>query len=372
MNLRKSITIGLVLLIVVLLTLPGIRWLNNNSKPDISASLLKGLSNRGDQENNALHMLAGSRLTDQGLVVAEIQKGKAANYYLLESMGLLLEYAVLCDNSNSVKQLLTIIDKYYYTSGDFYAWRIKQDEDDFPPEQATALVDDLRLIEGLSQAQTRGLGNYNRYFGRISDSIYRYETVNGHFVDYYDARMKEPAHRLSLFYINISALEALAASDERWKKPNQAARILLRNSPVNSEGFFPAWYDYQSKDYKYPQQINMVENLYSSINYSLAGGNAQAFAGFLKRELDQGAIYTRYYLDGTPASRDQSAAVYALAARFLDNMGQREDAALCMEIMLSFQINKYGILLGAFGDLNSLTVHSFDQLECLITLRRGE
>jgi hypothetical protein len=370
MNLRNSITIGLALMMIILVTFFCIRWFDNDSKSKISASLLEGSSNRGDQEIVALKMLAGPMLTDQGLVVAEIQKGKPANYYLLESMGLLLQYAVLCDKPDTVKQILTVIDKCFYTSEKFYAWRIKQA--DFTHEQATALVDDLRLIEGLSQAQTRGLGNYNRYFGRISDSIYRYETVDGHFVDYYDARMKEPAHRLSLFYINISALEALAASDERWEKPNQSARLLLRKSPVNSEGFFPAWYDYQTQEYNYPQQINMVENLYSGINYALVGGNPQAFADFLNSELDQGAIFTRYYLDGTPASHDQSAAVYALAARFLDNIGQREDAALSRQIMLSFQINKYGILLGAFGDLNSRTVHSFDQLECLITLRRGE
>ncbi len=317
-------------------------------------------------ENMAMDMV-GKQLIVENLVGNKIYQGNPPRYSLLESMGLLLEYAALAGNSDLFTAVLKqTINDFMSPEGYFY-WRVSLPEK--KGSTTTALVDDLRLIKAIYKMDSSKIKGESTVINRLSDSIFEFDVREGRFIDYYDG-MK--AKRLSLFYIDVEAMRALAGREQRWKAPYYQALSVLRQAPQNKEGFFPAWYDQVEGKYHYPEEVNMIENLYTAINYQLAGKDAVRFRHFLAKELMEGKISCRYYLDGSPVKEDESAAVYALAYRLFMLAGDGQYASQCYAKMLGFQIRDNSKLRGGFGDRVAQNVHSFDQLEALLTIRMKE
>lgn len=354
--------IVLALLVLLFILIPGYRGKAGN---DI-VSALKQVNPLCQEEELALLMVRESLVSEQGLIVQKLEGGYPSNYVLLESMGQLLEYAVLAGDENLFAGALKATFNSFKTREGYYAWRL----DGGIPEKATALVDELRIIRVLS-ALDRGR-EFERLGTELARAIYRYEVNGGKLVDFYDAKSRKSANRISLFSIDVPALEELSRRDSRFKGPVEQAKSILRAAPQDEHGFFPAAYDYEGEKYLFPPTVNMVENIYTSMNYLEMGGSIRAFKEFLEREIAAGRIYISYDRSGKPAVEAESAAVYALACQLFLKLRDQENAEFCYQRMLDFQIKDEGILKGGFGDRASLTVYAFDQLEALKTIRMKE
>jgi hypothetical protein len=329
-------------------------------------SALKQVNPVCQEEELALLMVRESLVSEQGLIVQKLEGGYPSNYALLESMGQLLEYAVLAGDENLFAGALKVTFNSFKTREGYYAWRL----DGGIPEKATALVDELRIIRVLSALDDGG--KYDRFRTELTRSIYTYDVDNGKLVDFYDAKSRKTADRLSLFFIDVLALEELSRRDSRFDRPVDQAKNILRAAPQDEHGFFPAAYDYREEKYVFPSIVNMVENIHTAMNYLEVGGRIEPFREFLEQEIAAGRIYISYDRSGKPAVEAESAAVYALACQLFLKLREQENAEFCYQRMLDFQMKDEGILKGGFGDRASLTVYAFDQLEALKTIRMRE
>lgn len=316
------------------------------------------------EEKQAAIMVKDKMVGEKGLIFQKIEQGKMMDAYLLESMGQVLEYADYTGNKKLKDETLRLVFKYFKTREGYLSWQIYEGK----LQKATALIDEMRILKVLMQGERNKANEY--YINVIKESLYNFSLQEGRWVDFYDARCREKADQISLFYIDLETMGMLAKEDARFAKPFKYAKNILMNSPVNEYGFFPQAYDYKRKEYIYNSSVNMVENILTSMYYHQNGGNIERFVSFLKREIDRGHIYNHYYYDSTP-SKEESTAVYALACQLFMQTGETLYADMCYAKMLAFQI-KEGDLKGGFGDLFSRTVYAYDQLEALKTIRMKE
>ena len=355
----KIITFGVLIILVFLVFATGCHSRTRNNL----VMALKQVNPVCQEEELALSMVRKSLVNEHGLIVQKLEGGYPSNYVLLESMGQLLEYAILAGNENLFAVALKTTFDSFKTQEGYYAWRL----DDGIPHKATALVDELRIIRVLSA--TGRNSKYKELTVDLAQSIYRYEVSNGKLVDFYDAESRKSANQISLFYIDVSALEELLKYDTRFSQPVKQAKSILRKAPQDEHGFFPVAYDYKESKYIFPSTVNMVENIYTNMNYLETGGDITAFKEFLEKEIATGHIYILYDRLGQPTVKAESAGVYALACQLFLKLRDRENAEFCYQKMLDFQIKDGGILKGGFGDQASLTAYAFDQLEALKTIR---
>lgn len=360
---KRNLTIGLGFLLLIILGIVFFYYLYK-SENKIAFFLLKQ-DFISKEEKQAAIMLKDEMIGEKGLIFQKIEQGKVMDAYLLESMGQVLEYADYTGNKKLKDETLRLIFKYFETREGYLSWQIYEGK----PQKATALIDEMRILKVLMQGERDKEAEY--YIDVIKESLHNFSLQEGRWVDFYDARCREKADQISLFYIDVETMEMLAKDDTRFYKPFKYAKTILMNSPVNEYGFFPQAYDYKRKEYVYDSSVNMVENMLTSMHYFKTGGDIKPFISFLKSELDKGHIYNYYHYDSTPLKKEQSTAVYALACQLFMQTGDTLYVDMCYEKMLAFQI-KEGDLKGGFGDLFSRTVYAYDQLEALKTIRMKE
>ncbi len=83
---------------------------------------------------------------------------------------------------------------------------------------------------------------------------------------------------------------------------------------------------------------------------------------------DREGIYSKYSIEtGEPLDTQESTAVYAIAARIAKNIGDKSLHCELIEKMLALQVKDKGSrLYGSFGDIRTLKVYSFDNLQALL------
>ena len=114
----------------------------------------------------------------------------------------------------------------------------------------------------------------------------------------------------------------------------------------------------------------MVENLYTALNLYNADGDTGSLLKFMREEIKTNKKIANWYnFDGSVKDENESAAVYALAARLFWLNNDSKYALLCYSKVLAFQIEDVSDFGGGFGDQDSGMVYAFDQLEALLMLR---
>ena len=323
------------------------------------------------EEEESAAFLQRQLRNSEGLLHASVQPGKKETYFLLESVGQAMEYAAWRGDKEMFSQYAAVAEHYFANNGQYYSWKVV-DEGGRKKEPVSACIDDLRLLKAYMVAHGSLVDNYERQIKCLADKIYAREvTKEGYLCDYYDGVNKEQAPEISLFYLDVDTLAKLKRIDSRWRTPYQKAKEILRNAPGNSHGFYPQKFLLPTREYVWPDTVNMVENLYTALDMQQAGYRTTAFAAFLKREMSQGRICIKYRLDGSAASGDESAAIYALAARFFQSAGEPDFAQRCYQKVMDFRINE-GPSKGGIGDAASGMVYAFDHLESLLMMRMVE
>ena len=319
-------------------------------------------------EVKGLHFLQTKLQSPQGLIYYLAEHKSAASYSVSESMGQAMEYAALIGDKNLFENYAKITDKYFRDPTGYFYWKI--DVATKKGEPASALVDDLRLIKAYFIANEHNMGNYDEQIKNLSEIVYKFDIdTNGYPCDYYDGEGKQKARVVSLFYLDVETLEKLSKFNNKWSTPYQKAKEILLTMPENRYGFYPQTFAINTNQYLWPATINMVENLYTAMDAHQAGKNTRPFATFLKKQVKKGKIYNYYHVDGTSADKDESTAVYALAARFLALNNEMEAADWCYRRTLEFQMGDAKAFAGGFGEQDTGLVYAFDQLEALLMLR---
>lgn len=331
-------------------------------------------SDLASAETRAWDFVRGKMTAANGVISYRIDHKGSSPDAVLESAGQAMEYLALTGDSELFGRYAQAADRCFRTEQGYYAWKISMK--DGAQDRVTASLDDLRLFKARFLAAERGGKDRSSELKSLADDIYRFDVNriddSDWLVSCYDGKSDSRATDIALFYLDVKTMSDLASLDPRWQQPLDNAKSVLLQIPGASFGFYPARYDIAKKKYVSGESVDMIENLYTAIFVHEAGGNTTAFADFLKKEIaEKKAIHNDYTRDGKAVNPDECAAVYALAARFLDMSGEKKAADRCYEKLLSAQIGAGDGFAGGFS-MDGQSFYAFDQLEALLALRARE
>ena len=353
---RKKIIIVLSLLWYYLTV-----WLPNTA----SAASPAVVGNLSDTERRAANFITTHLTEEHGLIRSAIELTQPTDYALSESMGQILLFAAKHDENLLWEYYEPQLNKYFWQDG-FYAWRVNLNT--LESDTVSALVDDLRIAAAYMERDKKKPGAYRAQISAVSDGLLSHSTDSrGNIADFYAAGSGAADH-VSLFYLDTSTMDALAAYDNAWEKISARSREILLRMPETEFGFYPKTFYFTDGKYEQGEDIGMVENLYTALFAAHVGRDTAAFTDFLRRELDRGKICNRYLPTGEPSFAHDSVAVYALAAKYFAQCGDQVNSARALDKMHGFFVGG-GKWEGAFGYRLLGTVYAFDQLEAMLALK---
>ena len=311
------------------------------------------------------------KLQDQNdVIIYSVNQHGLADYGVSESMGQAMEYAALIKDKKYFDLMAAQTDKYYLNQVGYYYWKINAK--DYSGERISALIDDLRIFKAYYLAARNNMGDYSKQLVSVSESIYKFDSDGKYLYDFYDDRSQQKADYVSLFYLDMNSIDMLKAYDkQKWQELWQNSRELLQKIEKREYGFYPVAFSYSEKKYVWNETgINMVENLYTALNLYNADGDTSSLLKFMREEIKTNKKIANWYnFDGSVKDENESAAVYALAARLFWLNNDSKYALWCYSKVLAFQIEDVSDFGGGFGDQDSGMVYAFDQLEALLMLR---
>lgn len=299
----------------------------------------------------------------------EQNKEQATGHEILsESASLLLRYQALSHNREgfaaSWEQAKRVFDRERLFSYRYSPKRSKQ----YP---LNAAVDDLRMIRALYEAgETFGDKAFTDQADQYGLRFAKYNIPDGEMRDFYDETYAKANSFVTLCYIDLKTLGRLPLpAKEHSAMLNKMQKIVANGYISDLFPFYQTRYNYQSKSYE-SDSIHTVESLLTILSLAEAGQAPKASLAYIKREVQDGALFGAYSLDGKPLNDIQSTAVYALAAMIGSEARDRElyDAAILR--MQAFRIeDSTSPLYGGFGDTGSGQAYSFDNLMALLAYR---
>lgn len=289
---------------------------------------------------------------------------------LSESQGLMLQYAA----GGQEKELFDTVWKCLLESrlpaglNLAFPWAVTEKQE----IHTNAAVDELRIYRALCTAQKQW-GGYEKELEELQAALKEYLVQEGRLVDFYDFQTEQKAGTFSLCYADLEAMKLLAGTDEEWNKVAEECRKIIESGKI-SEAFplYDSRYDYAEGTYA-RETLNMAEELLLLLHLAEADCLPEEAWGWLRQELQSGAVYGGYDRDGRPAAgkRFESTAVYGLTAMIALEMGDRESAALALSRMDAFRVRDSGNRLdGLFGGKDGNGIYSFDQCIALRAYQR--
>lgn len=325
----------------------------------IQKAIEETISNSRDLERDILNHIKERFMDRRGLVASKIQNNTPSEYCLLESMGQLMEYAVITNNLSLLDATWKITKRYFLSPRGYLYWRINRRT--LSPDDATSLLDSLRISYSLIKAyETFKEERFLRDGIYIGENIIKFNSYDKYLIDYFDGRTERTNKRIPLFYLNLEMISKLSQYIHRFKVFYESSKKILEESIKFSEIFFPTYYDIPSSTYHTPSKVNMIEQAYIGINigdYNLI----RSFVDFIDTKIrEEGKIYALYYWDGRNATTDESSGVYATLSLLLLNLNKREESDIFL--------NKINI--AKLGDYKIKDFYVFDQFETLILLAK--
>jgi hypothetical protein len=288
---------------------------------------------------------------------------------LSESMGLLLEYARLTGDQQLFHETTDYIQDHLIFD-DILLWRIVENSD--PITDVSATIDDLRIYQTLILAQKQW--PLNDSATKILETLENQLPIRGfqsdYLVSYYSATSPTQDKTVEVAYINLSALQTLAAA-----KPDIATavttnqQILLgsfigENLPLHHKSYDPQKGSYTDADGK----INILDSLMVIQNLAQAGIYSPQSIDWLEEKIASGTLYSYYDpLSGAALDTQESSAAYGIAAQIGAMLGNEFLTGNALTQLKKHQnIDTLSPFYGGFGYNNN--AYSYDNLQALLGL----
>ena len=282
-----------------------------------------------------------------------------ASPVLSESQGVMLEYAVQSGQKELFDSTLSYINGSMNRDG-LIIWSVT----DGQAGSVNALVDDLRIYGALLQAQSLW-GGYDEILKAHQGALTAYGIRDGRYVDFYDAKSRKAAESLTLCYIDLYTMKALADVSDECRNAYEDARQILINGQISDDfPLFYSRYDYKTKSYA-EGELNMAEAMVTLLHLAEAGILPQNTHDWLRKQMEYGAILARYDVNGRVVEGYQyeSTAIYALTALIGREIGDESLQGWALRKMEKMRIRDCGKAYnGAFGGEDGSGITSFDQM----------
>jgi hypothetical protein len=332
----------------------------------------------GEEERRCLKFLQTTMSSNIGILTnlldhGEIRDKAAGHQVLSESEGLMMLYAVQAGDKTLFDKHMDLVRNMILDDG-VIVWRVgKQGE---YITAASAAIDDLRIIRSLLFAYDRWRDDkYKDLAHKLIRKTKKYEYTTHGLVDYYDAGAKMAASTINLSYIDLYTMDLMARIDADWKMAAERGRDVINGGFISDTvPLYRKQYNYETKSYSQEAEINTIDYLKVILHLSEVHSVPEAPIQWIRQQIaTYGALFNRYDSgSGKPTTNLECSANYALGCRIAANIGDEDLYEVMKEKLLSFQIIAPGSALdGAFGDLTTKEVFSFDNLQALLALQRS-
>lgn len=298
----------------------------------------------------------------------DITKGHTV---LSESEGMMLLYYLEKNDRDNFNKTLSFIENYMRLPDKLISWRV----DGKQKTNTSATIDDLRIVKALLLADERWGGfNYRIKAISISRAINEKLIENDLLSDFYDGYNK--SNITTLCYLDLPTIKYLSNIDYKWKKVyNESDKILKGGYISDNVPLYKKFYDRKTKSYDTDEDVDTLLSLIVLLNKAEVSEDISKSMDFLNAKFNKdGAIYAKYDSKiGNKKSNIESTSIYALIVRVCEVTGNKELYNKALKKLESFQVmDKNSVLYGGFGDVKTLDVYSFDNLNALLAYRNEE
>ncbi|MDR0898557.1 MAG: TlpA family protein disulfide reductase [Oscillospiraceae bacterium] len=206
--------------------------------------------------------------------------------WLSESTGLAMQHALTIGDQ-------ALFDRLYdFLRPDVLRGRVPWRWEATTPSDTNALVDDLRLLKALIEAQT-AWGGYQEDIDTLAAVLKKECAPNQQLVDI--QTKSGSANTLTLCYVDVNTLTALSQQDAAWADIADRAMAILVDGRI-SEAFplYAARYSYKAQAYEPAEFLQMNEAMVTIYHLAAAGMLPEDTQAFLREWLAREPIYAAY------------------------------------------------------------------------------
>lgn len=286
----------------------------------------------------------------------DLAKGREA---LSESLGLWMQYAIVADDRKLFEKAHQTLSAYFMEGDGFIYWKLN--ELGTSQVYTNALVDDLRIMEALFQAEKKWGGDYGATAVKIG-KFWNTQPQVGFLTDYYDSQYGDSGKTLSLSYIDPVAIESMRERGLLDEETAHRTIGILREAPIKT-GFYPK--SYGTRGYRFAEEVHMVDQALAAYHQAKLGIVSKEFLEFVKKEMSEaGVVYGRYKLgNGQPTVEYESPSVYGFLLMYSLEIGEKELAEKIYLRMIAFRNDdKNSPYYGGYSVDKSGNTHVFDNL----------
>lgn len=285
---------------------------------------------------------------------------------LAESQGLIMLYAVSAGDRTLFEKTWGYVQKKMLSRTGLVAWRV----DNGTAATSNSSIDDLRIASALCKASQKfGNSEYLNAADSISGALLSRCVKSSRLAQYCDF-YGNIAQDGRICYLDTAAMCSLAGLDTRWNTVRSASLAVIHKAAVNETmPFYSDTFNLSTGNISSQNSYDMVNSLLVEYYLSEDGKTDAGHIKWLLQQCDGEGICASYNADGKAVSSTQSTAIYALTMLIAHNANNAELYSAAQQKMDSFMVRDHNSpIYGAFGDKNSLSVYSFDNLLALRAL----
>lgn len=376
MKKRIIIFLGIVLVLILVkyIIAPKINFIDENGSTNNSDFTDKYL----DKEKICLEFIKENMTSESGGIYTNyLEKNKmsemaSGHEILSESEGLIMLYYAKAKKKNEFDKHFNIVKSKMLDESGLIKWRIK--EDNYNLAMSSASIDDLRIIRGLMHAyDIWGDKEYYDTLEQISSSVLKYNIYEGCLNNYYDMKYKYKSKEIDVSYIDLYTMKLLSKINNKWIDIYDRGLNVIQDGYISNKiPLYRKTYDIEKEKYIDSETINSIDALLVVLHLSEVRLEKKESIEWIREQMKDGkGIYANYNVEtGKPMNKVESTATYAIAARIARNIGDTSLYKALIDRMLELQVtDTHSPLYGGFGDINSLEVYSFDNLQALLAFR---
>lgn len=286
---------------------------------------------------------------------------------LSESIGLDLEIAVLTKDRKRFQKAADYLEKYFIDEKDIIYWRL--DEKTKEKGSVNATIDDLRIIRALMDGYKIWKNKEDlELANRLERGLINHSVYGEYLLNHSDSDLI-----ISIVYQDLKTMKTLESNNDIWRDIRINSIEIIDKAYIGDEfPFYHSSYDISKGSYIMKDEINMTESLVTILHLSESGRVKAETISWINQNIDE-KIYTHYRSgDWKPSSEKESTAIYALIARISQNIDNQGLKIKALEKLSSFQIDDTKNLFnGAFGDIETKEIYSFDLLQAMLAYLEG-
>ena len=295
----------------------------------------------------------------------DITKGHSV---LSESEGLMMLYAVNSNNRDLFDQQFEIVKNMRLKNG-LISWR-KEGEENSP---SSATIDELRIIKALLLANNRWDSFYYKFYAiNIANSLLKEAEYKDTLVDYIDNYGKGKA--TTLCYLDLPTMKLLSQVDKKWEKIYERSNEIIEGGRISKEvPLYKKVFYYEDMSYDKEENIDFLLSTIVILNRVEAFEDEEASIKWIKDKFKKDGFLVATYsaTSGEATSKVESPSIYSYVALIANKVGDYELFNKAIEKLKYYQIkNKDSIFYGGFGDEETKSVYSFDNLNALLAFQK--